>query len=184
MATRVVMSSILGGRFAGDFASYAGGVVTLRESPVDAPDAHALLTAYFTSREIGFAHQSVVYTAKFPDPALFEPPAGVFVIVDDDEGSPVGCGGIRLIPDGPLGRRYEVKHLYLAPETRGRGWGRLLLEDLERRAIAFGAQELVLDTHHSLEAAGGLYSTSGFVEIEPYNDNPNASRWYAKRLVD
>jgi ribosomal protein S18 acetylase RimI-like enzyme len=157
-------------------------VVTLRESPVDAPDAHALLTAYFTSREIGFAHQSVVYTAKFPDPAAFEPPAGVFVIVDDDEGAPVGCGGIRLIPDGPLGRRYEVKHLYLAPETRGRGWGRLLLEDLERRAIAFGAQELVLDTHHSLEAAGGLYATSGFVTIEPYNDNPNASRWYAKAL--
>jgi len=159
-------------------------VVTLRESPVDAPDAHALLAAYFASREIGFAHQSVVYTTTFPSPSAFEPPAGVFVVVEDDEGAPVGCGGIRLIADGERGRRYEVKHLYLAPETRGRGWGRLLLADLERRAVAFGARELVLDTHHSLEAAGGLYASSGFVQIAPYNDNPNASRWYAKPVGD
>jgi GNAT superfamily N-acetyltransferase len=157
-------------------------VVTLRQSPVDAADAHGLLAEYFSSREIGFAHQNVVYTTTFPSPSAFEPPAGVFVVVDDDDGTPMGCGGIRLIPDGPHGRRYEVKHLYLRPETRGRGWGRLLLEDLERRAIGFDAQELVLDTHHSLEAAGGLYASSGFVEVPPYNDNPNASRWYAKSL--
>jgi GNAT superfamily N-acetyltransferase len=164
-------------------AAYAGGVVALRESPVDAPDAHELLGEYFASREIGFAHQNVVYTTRFPDPALFEPPVGVFVIVDDDDGAPVGCGGIRLIPDGPRGRRYEVKHLYLRPGTRGRGWGRLLLEDLQRRAIDFGASELVLDTHHSLEAAGALYARSGFVEIPAYNDNPNATRWYSKALT-
>jgi GNAT superfamily N-acetyltransferase len=158
-------------------------VATLRESPVDAPDAHRLHEEYFSSREIGFAHQNVVYTAKFPDPASFQPPAGVFVIVDDDSGVPVGCGGIRVISDGALGRRCEVKHLYLRPETRGRGWGRLLLQDLERRALGFGARELVLDTHHSLAAAGGLYASSGFVEIPPYNDNPNASRWYGKALT-
>jgi len=157
-------------------------VVSLRESPVDAPDAHALLSEYFHSREIGFAHQNVVYTITFPAPALFEPPAGVFVVVEDDEGRAVGCGGIRLIPDGAHGRRYEVKHLYLRPETRGRGWGRLLLDELERRAMDFGARELVLDTHHSLEAAGGLYATSGFGEIERYNDNPNASVWLRKVL--
>jgi len=159
-------------------------VITLRESSVDAADAHALLAAYFSSRELGFAHQNVVYTTTFPDPSAFEPPAGVFVILDDEAGEAMGCGGIRLIADGPNGRRYEVKHLFLRPETRGRGWGRLLLDELERRAIAFGARELVLDTHHSLTAAGGLYASSGFVEIAPYNDNPNASRWYAKALRD
>lgn len=159
-------------------------MVTLRESPVDAPDAHALLAEYFTSREIGFAHQNVVYTKTFPSPSTFEPPDGVFVVVDDDAGTPMGCGGIRLIAGGPRGRRYEVKHLYLRPETRGRGWGRLLLEDLERRAIGFGARELVLDTHHSLEAAGGLYASSGFVEVAPYNDNPNATVWFGKALGD
>ncbi|MDN3495572.1 GNAT family N-acetyltransferase [Planococcus sp. APC 4015] len=157
-------------------------MVRVRETPADAADAHELLAEYFSSREIGFAHQNVVYTVRFPDPALFEPPAGVFLFVDDDDGSAVGCGGIRLIPDGPAGRRYEVKHLYLRPETRGRGWGRLLISELERNARELGAQELVLDTHHSLTAAAALYAATGFTGIEPYNDNPNATRWYSKLL--
>jgi len=157
-------------------------VVTLRSSPADAPDAHELLDEYFRSRTVGFAEQGVAYRTTFPDPAAFVPPAGVFVVLDDDEGTPMGCGGIRLIAPGPDGVRYELKHLYLRPETRGRGWGRLLVEDLVERARGFGAAELVLDTHHSLEAAGALYARTGFVAIEPYNDNPNASRWYGKRL--
>ncbi|WP_235559489.1 GNAT family N-acetyltransferase, partial [Microbacterium sp. Leaf351] len=65
---------------------------------------------------------------------------------------------------------------------RGRGWGRLLLDALEDEARRLGATELVLDTHHSLTAAAGLYDSSGFVTIPPYNDNPNATRWYGKRL--
>jgi len=158
-------------------------MVRLRASSVDAADAHALLAEYFHSRELGFAHLDSAYTITFPDPNAFTPPSGVFVIVDDDEDAAVGCGGIRRILDGPSGVRYEVKHLYLRPETRGRGWGRLLIEDLERRARDLGATELVLDTHHTLEAAGGLYAASGFERIEPYNDNPNATRWYGKSLA-
>lgn len=154
----------------------------LRESPVDAPDAHELLAEYFRSRADGFAELEVVYTTTFPQPAAFVPPAGVFLVLDDDEGRPVGCGGIRRIADGARGIRYEVKHLYLRPETRGRGWGRLLMDALETRARELGARELVLDTHHSLEAAGALYAKTGFVSIDRYNDNPNASRWYGKVL--
>ena len=157
-------------------------MATLRESPVDDAAAHELLAEYFRSREVGFAAQHVVYTTTFPAPEAFVPPAGVFLILDDDEGRPVGCGGIRLLPGADHGRRYEVKHLYLRPETRGRGGGRVLLEGLERRARELGADELVLDTHHSLEAAAALYARTGFSTIEPYNDNPNASRWYGKLL--
>lgn len=157
-------------------------MVALRESPVDEPRAHELLSEYFHSREIGFACQNTIYTIVFPAPETFAPPAGVFLVVDDDEGEPVGCGGIRRITDGERGIRYEVKHLYLRPTTRGRGWGRVLLDGLEERARGFGAAELVLDTHHSLEAAAGLYRAAGYVTTEPYNDNPNATRWYAKAL--
>jgi GNAT superfamily N-acetyltransferase len=156
-------------------------VLTLRESPVDAPEAHLLLTEYFHSRELGFAHQNVAYTTTFPNPSAFEPPAGVFLIADDD-GAAMGCGGIRLLPGGENGVRYELKHLYLRPETRGRGWGRVLVEGLEQRAREFGAHEMVLDTHHSLEAAGALYAKSGYVATAPYNDNPNATVWLRKRL--
>ncbi|WP_292827648.1 GNAT family N-acetyltransferase [Microbacterium sp.] len=155
-------------------------MVTLREEPVDAPGARELLAEYFAMRAATFPGHA--YTTVFPHASVFQPPGGVFVVVRDDQDQSVGCGGIRRIDDGALGPRYEVKHLYLRPQNRGRGWGRVLLEDLEHRAIAFGARELVLDTHHTLEAAGRLYVAAGFEAVDPYNDNPNATRWYAKAL--
>ncbi|WP_345802105.1 GNAT family N-acetyltransferase [Microbacterium sp. AZCO] len=155
-------------------------MVELRAVPVDDRVARGLLTEYFALRAQTFPGNA--YTTVFPSVETFTPPDGVFLVLFDDGDLAVGCGGIRRVADGPYGARYEVKHLYLRPETRGRGWGRLLLDDLERRARAWGAQELVLDTHHTLEAAGGLYASAGFTEIKPYNDNPNATRWYGLRL--
>jgi len=160
-------------------------MVTWRETQTTDDAANALLTEYFTSRELGFSGGT--YTTTFPDPDRFVPPRGVFLVVEGEDlaGEPadVGCGGIRRIEDGPDGAvRYEVKHLWLQPHTRGLGHGRALLAELERRAREFGATELVLDTNNSLEAAGGLYRATGFVNVEPYNDNPNATDWYAKRL--
>ncbi|MBB4139543.1 GNAT family N-acetyltransferase [Microbacterium invictum] len=156
-------------------------MVSLRAVSTDDPTAHELLAEYFAVRAEEFP--GATYTTVFPDPAAFEPPDGVFLIVTTDEGRDVGCGGIRRIADGPDGVRYEVKHLYLRAETRGRGWGRTLLDALEERARAVGAAAVVLDTHHTLTAAGGLYSRNGYAEIAPYNANPNATRWYGKRLT-
>ena len=104
------------------------------------------------------------YRPTWPSAEQFTPPAGVFLVVDDDDGEPVGCGGVRRIQRRPetFEVRFEVKHLWLAPSARGQGGGRLLLDELERRAIEFGAQELVLDTNASLEAAGGLYQSAGY----------------------
>ncbi len=147
-------------------------------SPAD-DEAHAILTSYFALRAAEFPGGA--YAPTFPTAAAFEPPAGIFLLAGP-RGGAVGCGGIRRLEDSPAGIRYEVKHLFLKPQTRGQGWGRAILEELERHAIGFGAAELVLDTHHTLEAAGALYARTGFVSIEPYNDNPNATRWYRKSL--
>jgi ribosomal protein S18 acetylase RimI-like enzyme len=159
-------------------------VVHLRESPADSAEAHALLAEYFGARADIFPGGG--YRTVFPDPAAFVPPRGVFVVLEQSgEGGvaqPVGCGGIRRIDDGDLGARYELKHLYVKPAGRGMGWGRMLLDDLEARARSFGAAELVLDTHHTLEAAGSLYARSGFAAIAPYNDNANATVWLRKAL--
>ncbi len=156
-------------------------MVSIRTSPVDAPDAHALLEEYFALRAAIFPGGG--YRTVFPSPATFVEPAGAFVVLDDDAGRPAGCGGIRRIDDGPLGPRDEVKHLFVRDTGRGRGWGRLILDDLERRARDRGAAELVLDTHHTLDAAGGLYARSGFEAIPAYNDNANATRWFGKVLA-
>ena len=145
-------------------------------TPVTDATAHNLLSEYFHSRELTFVGGT--YAVTFPAPEQFEPPAGVFVVVRDGDGA-VGCGGIRRLAPS----RYEVKHLFLREGTRGRGWGKLLLADLERRAADFGATEVVLDTNATLTAAGGLYQSMGYESIEPYNDNPNATNWYRKSLL-
>ncbi|BDZ53451.1 GNAT family N-acetyltransferase [Agromyces marinus] len=156
-------------------------MLRFRDAAVTAPDAQGLLGDYFAERAAGFPPEQGAYRPTWPDAAQFTPPAGLFVVIEDESGTAVGCGGIRRIDPSTDGLvRYEVKHLWLAPPARGRGGGRRLLEELEARAIGFGAQELVLDTNASLSAAGGLYASSGYEPIEPYNDNPNATNWYGK----
>lgn len=155
-------------------------MLDFRDASPDDADAREILEEYFEVRAAGFPGGT--YTPARPAPSVFTPPAGVFVLAGP-VGVPEACGGVRRVEDGPMGVRYELKHLFVRPAGRGRGWGRMMLTELERRAISFGAAELVLDTHHTLEAAGALYARSGFVEIEPYNRNPNASRWYGKRLL-
>lgn len=167
------------------------GMPRFRETSVSTPDAAALLTEYFTERETTFPSAQGTYTTTLPDASAFVPPAGVFVVVDAEGGvastdhgrEPVACGGIRLIAPSATGAvRYEVKHLYVRPAGRGQGLGRALLAELERRAGAFGADEIVLDTNDSLAAAGGLYRSAGYATVEPYNANPNATTWYGKSV--
>jgi ribosomal protein S18 acetylase RimI-like enzyme len=147
-------------------------------TPVDDPVAARLLEDYFTSRELGFTGGE--YTRTPPDPAAFIPPRGTFLVVYTDDDEPVGCGGVRMIGSD----RAEIKHLWLDPVTRGRGWGRTLLSELEARAVGLGARVVVLDTNATLEAAQGLYRTSGYSETAPYNDNPNATHWFEKPVVE
>jgi ribosomal protein S18 acetylase RimI-like enzyme len=144
-------------------------------TPTDAPVADELLGEYFTSRELGMPG----YRTFRPDPALFVPPAGVFLVAEVD-GAAIGCGGVRMIaPD-----RGEIKHLWIRPAARGSGLGRALLVELESRAAQLGATDIVLDTNERLEAAQSLYRSSGYVDVEPYNDNPNATHWFRKVLPD
>ena len=144
--------------------------------PVTDVRAHELLTEYFRYRADTFPTPSG-YVTTFPSAEQFTPPRGVFLIVEETD-SVLGCGGIRELARG----QYEVKHLWVRPEGRGAGLGRQLLGELERRARHWGATELVLDTNESLAAAGGLYRSSGFESVEPYNNNPNATTWYRKIL--
>jgi ribosomal protein S18 acetylase RimI-like enzyme len=145
-------------------------------TPADDPAAVRLLDAYFTSRELGFVGGT--YRRAPVDAGAFAPPRGLFLVVFDDDDKAVGCGGVRMLaPD-----RGEIKHLWLDPSTRGRGWGRTLLTELEARAAGLGARILVLDTNATLEAAQALYRSSGYDEIAAYNDNPNANLWLRKVL--
>ena len=161
-------------------------MVDFREASVTDDTAHALLTEYFSSRAASFPASMGRYRTAFPDPADFVPPRGVFLIVEGEDraGDPadIGCGGIRMLAHDAGVTRFEVKHLWVQPHLRGTGVGRGLLDELGSRARAFGASELVLDTNASQEAAGRLYRRNGYIEVPAYNDNPNATHWFAKNL--
>ena len=152
------------------------------EAPVTEPTAHALIAEYFEYRSSTFP-AGQTYQPTFPVPGDFAPPRGVFVLLLDDEDAAIGCGGVRLLGVAAGGGTiFEVKHLWVQPTARGRGLGNAMLAELERRAAAFGARDVVLDTNRSLAAANALYRAAGYFEIDPYNDNPNATNWYAKAL--
>lgn len=149
-------------------------MLTFRTVSVTDASAQALLAEYFAYRASSFPTPGG-YRATSPDPSSFLEPRGVFLVAREF-GESLACGGVRSIGGG----RFEIKHLWVRPLARGRGIGRRMLARLERRALALGATEFVLDTNASLEAAAGLYRSSGYDTIPAYNDNPNATDWYRK----
>ncbi|GAA4181162.1 GNAT family N-acetyltransferase [Gryllotalpicola koreensis] len=153
--------------------------------PVADARAQELLAEYFEYRIATFPLMGG-YVVKLPDAAVFTLPAGEFVLALDETGAAIGCGGIRRLPDDVLGGEpravWEVKHLWVRDAGRGRGTGRALLAELERRAVGHGATTIVLDTNRSLVAANRLYTSSGYLSIPPYNDNGNATTWFRKDL--
>ena len=66
----------------------------------------------------------------------------------------------------------EMKRLYVAPTHRGRGAGRLLVEEVTRRAGQMGYRRMVLDTFPEMAGALGLYREYGFVETISYWEHP------------
>lgn len=107
------------------------------------------------------------------------PPAGV-VLVARLRAQPVGCGALRLHPDGVA----ELKRMWVAPEVRGLGIGSRLLESLEQRAALEGARLIRLETNRVLSEALSLYRRSGYLEVPAFNAEPYAHHWFEKRFGD
>jgi DNA-binding MarR family transcriptional regulator/GNAT superfamily N-acetyltransferase len=106
-------------------------------------------------------------------------PAGLLLLARlRDE--PVGCGALKLHGTGPA----EVKRMWVAASARGVGVGRRILEELERAARQRGVRVLRLETNRSLTEAISLYRSAGYVEVDPFNDEPYAHYWFEKRLTE
>jgi ribosomal protein S18 acetylase RimI-like enzyme len=104
-------------------------------------------------------------------------PAGCFVVAYRD-GEVIGCGGLKLHGSDPA----EVKRVWVDRSARGLGLARRLLTDLEDRARAAGAPAVQLDTNRALTEAIALYRSTGYLEIEPFNEEPYAHHWFRKDL--
>ncbi len=109
--------------------------------------------------------------------AEIAPPAGRFVLARLD-GDPVGCGALKRV-DRETG---EIKRVWVAKPVRGLGVARRILGRLEAAAREMGILTLRLDTNKALTEAHALYGKEGYRDVERFNDNPYAHRWFEKRL--
>jgi len=104
---------------------------------------------------------------------------GVSFFVIRHDGMPAGCGGVKF-----FGTEFgELKRMYVRPQFRGLGLGRLLLDHLEAYTKERGITVLRLETGIYQPEAIRLYERAGFKRIPPfanYTDDP-VSLCYEKK---
>ena len=153
------------------------GDVVIEVIDPEHPDAQHCLRAYEAELndrfDAGFAVDSAL-----PLPAdELRAPAGCFLVAYH-AGEPVGCGGLKLHGSEPA----EIKRVWVDRAARGLGVASRLVGSLEERARAAGAPAVQLDTNRTLVEAIAMYRKLGYIEIEPFNDEPYAHHWFGKTL--
>lgn len=131
----------------------------------DSPDAQRLRAA-----------QRIEITSQYgdatePGPKPTAETIAVFFVARDESGTPVGCGGLRLVEDGIA----EVQRMYVRSESRGTGVATALLRRLEEAALDLGSPALVLETGSEQKRAIRFYEREGFNRIAnfgPYRGAP------------
>jgi DNA-binding MarR family transcriptional regulator/GNAT superfamily N-acetyltransferase len=153
------------------------GALDLRVEAPDSADARWCIREYF--KELAQRFDAGFDPAKSNSARNEEmtPPAGWFVVARLD-GRPVGCGALKR-----KGRTIgEIKRMWTAPAARGHGVARRVLRYLEATARTNGLKTLRLETNRTLKEAQALYRREGFEETAPFNEEPYAHHWFAKRL--
>ena len=86
------------------------------------------------------------------------------VVVLYENNIPKACGAIKEIDP----QRMEVKRMYTAEDSRGKGFGSKVLSDLEKWAAEMGYKACVLETGKRQPDAIALYEKSGYRLIPNY----------------
>ncbi len=153
-------------------------LVEIDEVDPDGPPARHCLREYYAELDARF---DAGYDPDQALPALAEEmrlPHGGFLVATL-RGEPVACGGIKLHGRRPA----ELKRMWVSPGARGIGLGRRMLAELEGWAAAHGARVVQLETNRALTEAIAMYRSSGYAEVEPFNDEPYGDHWFEKRLA-
>jgi ribosomal protein S18 acetylase RimI-like enzyme len=147
--------------------------VIRRATRDDLRQLSALLERYYSEWDVVQRDAPERIVEYLDQPAPFG-----FVVVEEN-GVLVGCVLLRALPSIPSAT--ECKRLYVIPEHRGEGLASLLMDYVE--GFAAGRLEWIyLDTGANFTAAQSLYHARGYEACERYNDNPQASCFFRKRL--
>jgi GNAT superfamily N-acetyltransferase len=102
-----------------------------------------------------------------------------FVVALDDRDNVVGCGSLRQIEV----RVGQIRRMWVNPVLRGHGIGRRLLSALEGAAAVAGFEFIRLEVYEALNEALLLFETSGYVQVDPWEESPPDLKAYQKQLV-
>jgi len=97
----------------------------------------------------------------------YAPPKGC-LLVAKYKGQIAGCVGLKQFSDDIC----EMKRLYIRPEFRGLGIGRVLAEAIIEQARKIGYTLMRLDTVPTMKVARALYQSLDFKQISQYRYNP------------
>lgn len=147
--------------------------------PVDPlhPHAQHCLGQYFAELNLRFEGGFDPSISISADADELRSPAGLFVVATL-RSEPIGCGALKFHTNEPT----ELKRMWVDPSARGLGIGRRLLSELEAEAERRGSRMVRLETNKSLTEAIAFYRSSGYLEVQPFNDEVYADHWFQKRL--
>lgn len=101
-------------------------------------------------------------------PGDYAPPDGRLLLMEYSS-QPAGCVALHKLEAGIC----EMKRLYVRPDFRGKGLGRVLAERILNEARDIGYDLLRLDTVEPvMKNAVAMYRLLGFREIAAYRANP------------
>ncbi|GAA3763911.1 ribosomal protein S18-alanine N-acetyltransferase [Microbacterium kribbense] len=88
-------------------------------------------------------------------------PHGRYLVLESG-GALAGYGGLRA---PSRSRDGDIQTIAVAAASRGRGWGRMLLDALIDEAVARGVRDLFLEVRADNPVAQALYASEGFREV-------------------
>jgi DNA-binding MarR family transcriptional regulator/GNAT superfamily N-acetyltransferase len=158
-------------------AALGGRSLSIEQTDPRSEAARYCLGEYYRELSRRFAGGFDVSLSRDPDAADMTAPRGAFFVAMSD-GLPLGCIGLK----GGNSEFAEIKRLWVSPSARGLGLGRRLLTTAEEAARRLSIKLLRLDTNSALPEADGLYRSTGWTEIERFNDGPYPDLFFEKRL--
>ena len=155
-----------------------GLVLFPAESPVQISQARELFLEY--AKSLGFSLCFQNFDQELADlPGQYVPPEGRLLLAECD-GQLAGCIALHKLSDGIC----EMKRLYLRPQFRGRGLGRVLVDRIMGEARQIGYERMRLDTVEPvMKDAVAMYRKIGFRETAPYCTNPMPGTLYMELLL-
>jgi GNAT superfamily N-acetyltransferase len=143
------------------------------ESPAQIAHARELFSEY--AQSLGFSLCFQNFDKELAElPGDYAPPEGRLLLAEY-EGQLAACVALHKLDAGVC----EMKRLYLRPQFRGKGLGRVLAERIIAEARQIGYRRMRLDTVEPvMKDAVAMYRKLGFKDIEPYRPNPMAGTMY------